>query len=663
MPLQVKAITLTAPSSDPAIALTETFALDITATEKGGGTVETATFYPQFSTNGTSFSDITGATDITASPTSRVWTGEGAYSFTVTGDTGGTYWVRGYALISREIVPNEPETVELFTDSQQITVNADKTIEVGLGSLSLAGIRPSYVNPEGSFGGYTYTSNPPDGVVCGTIGQFVLLSLASDEYSVQWCAIGDPSSWPTPNTDAARAVQAGKETLNPRLGVITGIVGNPFFGYVLQEQGITRFTYVGGDVVFRIEQFEVSRGCVGYNRFAQVDDTVFFASQIGYHALSGTEVQDIGLGIVDDTYKPSFTTEQNNVAANPNIDCVFFEEHNLCFNYKTQQWSRQSAYEGDVYYPINKTNGSIGRIVYSGTAVELQVGDSGDKQTGIVQTGDADLNEGGRGVVTGVRPIVNGGTAYVRVGFRDLISPTVRTNLVTYSEDRTNDGTGTTGFITANAIASPSGTLTADKFTEAVNSSQTVHWVSIDYDTTKTSPGETLTFSAYLKAAGRNWCQLWMGGLYGRYFDLSSGIIGTVDPALTTPLDSTIKALGNGWYRCSITGITTGISAFRIWPAINDSGTGDSYPGDGVSGVYIWGVQIETGSSVTSYIKTEGGPESEDTMFSLPADINTRTGMVNLRQEGRYHRVEVSAEDDWETIIGADIQFTKTGRA
>lgn len=159
-------------------------------------------------------------------------------------------------------------------------------------------------------GNYTATtyqtpSGMPDGKCMGRIGNFVLVGgLSTNRFAVQWCAIGDPTDWPTPDTDDARSKQSGLEELPNSLGHVTAIADGDFFGYVFQERGITKLTYVGGDVVFTVDTFEENRGVVRPGRMVQTENLAFFESDRGYHAINtgSGEIADIGYGKVDDTY-------------------------------------------------------------------------------------------------------------------------------------------------------------------------------------------------------------------------------------------------------------------------------------------------------------------------------------------------------------------------
>lgn len=148
-----------------------------------------------------------------------------------------------------------------------------------------------------------YTRNSVEGHVCATVRDFVIVGgLTTDPYAIRWCAIGNATDWPIPETDDARSKQSGQQAFPSRFGWVTGIAGNDFYMYVFQERAITKGTYVGGDVVFQFDTFEEDRGCERAGLLTQIDDKVFFKSDRGFHLLENDQIADIGYGKVDDTY-------------------------------------------------------------------------------------------------------------------------------------------------------------------------------------------------------------------------------------------------------------------------------------------------------------------------------------------------------------------------
>ena len=104
------------------------------------------------------------------------------------------------------------------------------------------------------------------------------------------------------------------------------------------------------------------------------------------------------------------------------------------------------------------------------------------------------------------------------------------------------------------------------------------------------------TLSIYAKKGNSDWLFLSSGAGENKYFDLENGVIGNVG----TASDSQIEAVGDGWYRCSIT-VSNGES--RIYPAVGD-GVVSGLVG---ANIYIQSAQLEVGSYATSYIPTQGG--------------------------------------------------------
>ena len=161
--------------------------------------------------------------------------------------------------------------------------------------------KSTYDAPAGS----AFTTVAVPAVGCATVRDFIMAMPTSNRYSVRWSNLGDPTTWDTPGTDAARTNQAGTQIFPNHFGYVTAIAGNDFFAYIFQERAVWKATYVGGDVVFTFDSFEEGRGCHKINRAVKIDDVVFYESEFGYHMIQNDQVIDIGLGIVDDSYTPS----------------------------------------------------------------------------------------------------------------------------------------------------------------------------------------------------------------------------------------------------------------------------------------------------------------------------------------------------------------------
>jgi hypothetical protein len=172
-------------------------------------------------------------------------------------------------------------------------------------------------------------------------------------------------------------------------------------------------------------------------------------------------------------------------------------------------------------------------------------------------------------------------------------------NLFTSSQDAADAAwTKSNLTISADADYAPDGTLTADKLVEA--STNTEHYILQAAGTV----GLMEVFSVYAKPAGRDWICLRMGGggSATAYFNVATGTVGLVYGTGTV---ATIEAAANGYYRCSVKGRRLSTAANSVFCA---SGNGTvSYNGDGASGLYVWGMQLEPISyqpSARAYLMT-----------------------------------------------------------
>lgn len=194
----------------------------------------------------------------------------------------------------------------------------------------------------------------------------------------------------------------------------------------------------------------------------------------------------------------------------------------------------------------------------------------------------------------------------VGLACRGLLIEEQRTNLLVRSSELDNGSwTKDKAAIGANAVASPDGSISADKLVE--DSAAGWHRAYVASAATNSAH----TFSIYLKAAERTKALISMSDLSSgdasANIDLSAGTIGlgnfNIGGAWTNGSYS-ITPAGNGWYRCRITATKGAGSNIACMVFLLNNSNADSYAGDGSSGIYVWGAQLEAGAFPTSYVPT-----------------------------------------------------------
>jgi len=227
-------------------------------------------------------------------------------------------------------------------------------------------------------------------------------------------------------------------------------------------------------------------------------------------------------------------------------------------------------------------------------------------------------------------------------------------NLATYSQDFTNaNWSKTFSSITGNTATAPDGTTTAGKFIPDNSSNR--HSLSNSTYLYSIS-GLDLSFSIYAKAAEYNQLYIFNNtgvvDSYYVFFNLTTGAIGTNSSGGAVS-NATITSVGNGWYRCSAYLTFIAGAGRTIGYGVSNADGVRSFAGDGTSGIYIWGAQLEQRSSVTAYTPTTTAAITNyiPQLMTAPANVArfdcdpiTRNSLGLLIEESRTNLLTYSSD-------------------
>jgi hypothetical protein len=185
---------------------------------------------------------------------------------------------------------------------------------------------------------------------------------------------------------------------------------------------------------------------------------------------------------------------------------------------------------------------------------------------------------------------------------------TPRTNLLTYNRQFSN---GSWSAFQCTAVAAP-GVVGPDGssnvFKQVPNSGVTSSEFSLKNGSGPIVSGATYTASIRVKPAELTKYKIWLSsfittsGGQAAFFDLITGKVISVSSGIT----ASIKAIANGFFLLTVTFTATASSVTNT--VFFDASGGSTLTGDGTTGVYIFGSQVEPGSVATPEIMTGSAP-------------------------------------------------------
>lgn len=304
------------------------------------------------------------------------------------------------------------------------------------------------------------SADAPNARYAAFVGEFLMLGYTQDSVDgtkpgrVWWSALADPTSWPTPGSTAALAVQSDFQDLKGDGGAVQAIVPGlaNCDAVILRERVIVRVNYVGSSqAVFSFTPIDGSRGTPFPNSAVAKNGMCYFVSDDGFYETDGVSWRGLGQGTVDRWFAGKVSSVDKFAvrgAADPINSLIWWvwPGHYVVYNWAVGRF----AY-GDIDVTLPFASYALSRLVddVSDTVDSINIpvddpswrGDrrvlafwttggrlayaSGPAMECLLVTGDQTPWGSIGGRITEVWPIVGAQNVECRVGYRDQLGPNV----------------------------------------------------------------------------------------------------------------------------------------------------------------------------------------------------------------------------------------------
>jgi hypothetical protein len=318
---------------------------------------------------------------------------------------------------------------------------------------------------------------PPQARYIMTIRDWVMVGNTFDGTNgaqpqrVQWCAIDDPTTWPTAGSVTEAQLLAGSQIIPGDQGWIMGMVGNlgTADGAIFFERAIWRVVYQGSPTIFGFYPCEGVRGTPAPKSLAQLGALVYYLGEDGFYAFDGSTSTPIGVDRVDKTFWANVNTSflQNVIGAVDPVNRLVMwlypsnsapggiPDSLIVYNWALNKWGFAQINADYIFraitqgysldsldstgYTLDTLPFSLDSRVWTGGQVLMGAFTPTHQLayfTGSPANATADTVEiepyassGNRAYLSTTRPLVDGGSPSVQIGLRNRLidSPTFTT--------------------------------------------------------------------------------------------------------------------------------------------------------------------------------------------------------------------------------------------